>query len=69
MQEFDLEIKDKKRFEIVVVDHLPRQERSKVTNKEKSIVDEFTNDKLFLVTERPLLTWKISNLVLESKKL
>ena len=53
LQEFDLEVKDKKRSENVVADHLSRLLNDEVTTKEKEILEEFLNEKLLVVQERP----------------
>jgi hypothetical protein len=53
LQEFDLEIKDKKGVENVVADHLSRLDNPKVTQKEKRINEEFPDEKLFAVSKRP----------------
>jgi hypothetical protein len=53
LQEFDLEIRDKKGVENVVADHLSRLENSEITSKEKNIEEEFPDEKLFSISERP----------------
>jgi len=63
----DLEIHDKKGVENVVADHLSRLENSEVTNKEKAIMAEFSDEKLFAVGERPwfadMTNFKADNIV------
>jgi len=67
LQEFDLEIRDKKRVENVVVDHLSRLENNEVTKKEKAIMGEFPDEKLFAIGERPwfadMVNFKAGNIV------
>ncbi|KAK2369206.1 hypothetical protein QL285_082354 [Trifolium repens] len=53
LQEFDLEIRDKKAVGNVVADHLSRLENSEITSKEKNIEEEFPDEKLFAISERP----------------
>ena len=53
LQEFDLVIKDKKGYENVVVDHLSRLVNEEVTLKKLEIKDEFPDESLFMVNERP----------------
>ncbi|GAU51100.1 hypothetical protein TSUD_411810 [Trifolium subterraneum] len=53
LQEFDLEIKDKKGVDNVVADHLSRLENPMVTKKEKCIDEEFPDEKLMMVSQHP----------------
>lgn len=53
LQEFDLKIKDKKRFENVVADHLSRLENNEVAMKEINITEEFPDEYLMTISERP----------------
>ena len=53
LQEFDLVIKDKKRSENVVVDHLSRLVNEDVTSKEAEIRDKFPDESLFSIVGRP----------------
>ena len=53
---FDLEIKDKKDNENVVVDHLSRLNNSEVTVNKVEIQEEFPDEKLLAVQERPWFT-------------
>ena len=53
LQEFDLEIKEKKGCENVVADHLSRLVNEEVTLKEKDFLDEFPYGSLLVVHERP----------------
>ena len=53
LQEFDVEIKDKKGSENLVADHLSRLVNVEVTASEKEIREEFPDEKLFKVQVRP----------------
>nr|KYP74926.1 Retrovirus-related Pol polyprotein from transposon 17.6 [Cajanus cajan] len=53
LQEFDLEIKDKIGKQNLVVDHLSRLINDEVTMKEREILEEFPDEKLLMVQERP----------------
>jgi hypothetical protein len=53
LQEFDLEIKDKKGVENVVADHLSRLENPQVTSRELQVREEFPDEKLFAISTTP----------------
>ena len=53
LQEFDLVIQDKKGLKNVVVDHLSRLVNEEVISKEAKVRDEFPDESLFVVSERP----------------
>ena len=48
-----MEIKEKKGCENVVADHLSRLVNEEVTSKEAEVRDEFPDESLFVVSERP----------------
>ena len=54
LQEFDLEIKDKKGSENVIVDHLSRLEKTAKTEKETKITENFPDEQLFLLSVQTL---------------
>lgn len=53
LQEFNLEINDIKGVENVVVDNLSRLDNAVVTQKEKYITEEFLDELLLAINERP----------------
>ena len=53
LQEFDLVIKDKKGSENFVADHLSRLVNTEVTNTQSEVQEEFPDEKLMMVQERP----------------
>lgn len=53
LQEFDLDIKDKKKVKNVVVDHQSRLDNATMTQKKKNILEEFPYKNLLAISERP----------------
>ena len=48
-----MEIRDEKDYENVVADHLSRLVNEEVTVREMEIKDEFPDESLFMMSERP----------------
>lgn len=69
LQEFDLEIRDKKGAKNLVVDHLSRLVNPEITKQEREVCEEFPDEKLLIIQERPwfvdLANYKASGLIPE----
>ena len=65
MQEFNIEIKDKKGVENVVVDHLSRLTFDEGL-KEMPIRDSFPGEQLYVVTELPWYAHIVNHLVMSA---
>lgn len=52
LQEFDLDICDKKGFENLVADHLSRLVNDEITRKESEVVEECPDEKLLMIQEK-----------------
>lgn len=53
LQEFDLEIKDKKGVKNMVANHLSRLENEEVTKNKDNITETFLDEQLMAISERP----------------
>ena len=61
LQEFDLEIKDKKGCDTVIADHLSRVEKPTVQEQEREIVENFPDEQLFQLSLQSLWCADIVN--------
>ena len=56
LQEFDIEIKDKKGSDNVIADHLSRLEKAREEEKRSEIAENFPDEQLFLLLiQTPIL--------------
>lgn len=53
LQEFDLEIIDKKGIKNLVANHLYRFVNPKITEQEREVLEDFLDEKLLMIQERP----------------
>ena len=69
LQEFDIEIKDKKGCKNLVADHLSRLVNEEVTQEEQEIRDEFPDESLLSVSEWPwfayIANFKVARIILD----
>lgn len=67
LQEFDLEIRDKKGEENLAANHLSRLVNDEITKQESKAMKEFSNEKLLIIQEKSwladLATHKATGLV------
>lgn len=69
LQEFDLEIRDKKGTKNLVADHLSRLINPKVIKQEREVLTEFIDEKLIMTQEIPWFTdlanYKVTGMIPE----
>lgn len=53
LQEFNLEIRDKKCTKNLVTDHLSGLVNPEITKEEREVLEEFLDEKLLMIEERP----------------